>query len=73
MEDWTGFEAINWQIVNKSKQQSSSAIVMPPLIRNLQTGEEFIDIIPDQTAEFFLGQLSYDPYYMESCNFVINT
>ena len=44
---------------------------MPPLIRNLQTGEEFIDIIPDQTAEFFLGQLSYNSYdisYMESCN-----
>ena len=31
---------------------------MPPLIRNLQTGEEFVDIIPDRTAEFFLGKLS---------------
>ena len=44
--------------IYKSKQQSSSAIVMPPLIRNLQTGEEFVDIIPDRTAEFFLGKLS---------------
>ena len=37
------------------KRQSSSAIVMPPIIRNLQTGEEFVDIIPDQTTDFFLG------------------
>ena len=43
---------------------------MPPLIRNLQTGEEFVDIIPDRTAEFFLGKLSKLPSFL---NYVIIT